>query len=194
MLPSRVAAAHLGYGSDRGGNRPAKNSLPPNSLCAAHRNVIEHVLQSTKVVLYTFMMAAPHQTADSALPVSPGARRGRPCRHRGDVRGLPSDDGDPWTGSSARRTSAPTSSPCTPTPMTPSASAPTAAVAVGDLGLRDRIDYRSSPVARLPLDEKLVNIKTATTLTLGTALGRVSIPFDVAGYARKAGATTPPPA
>ncbi|WP_315831190.1 PspA/IM30 family protein [Bradyrhizobium prioriisuperbiae] len=52
------------------------------------------------------------------------------------------------------------------------------------LGLRDRIDYRNAQVARLPLDEKLVNIKTATTLTLGTALGRVSIPFDVAGYAQ----------
>lgn len=59
------------------------------------------------------------------------------------------------------------------------------------LGLRDRIDYRNAPVARLPLDEKLVNIKTATTLTLGTALGRISIAFDVAGYAQGWSYNTP---
>ncbi|MEW6644764.1 MAG: PspA/IM30 family protein [Pseudomonadota bacterium] len=59
------------------------------------------------------------------------------------------------------------------------------------LGLRDRLDYRAAALPRLPLDEKLVNIKTATTLTLGTALGRITVPFDVAGYVPGWGHTAP---
>lgn len=50
------------------------------------------------------------------------------------------------------------------------------------LGFRDRADYRSSPVRRLPLDDKLFAIKGPTVLTISTVLGRVTIPFDIAGY------------
>lgn len=51
------------------------------------------------------------------------------------------------------------------------------------LGLADRLDYRKSLVRRLPLDEKLVNVKTATTVSVSTVHGRKVIPFVVAGYA-----------
>jgi len=50
------------------------------------------------------------------------------------------------------------------------------------LGLADRADYRASSVKRLPLDDKLVNVKTATTLSVGTVRGRKLVSFDVAGY------------
>jgi phage shock protein A len=52
------------------------------------------------------------------------------------------------------------------------------------LGLRDRAAYRTSQVQRLPLDDRLVNIRNAATLSLGTVLGRFTIPFDVVGYAK----------
>ncbi|BAM93067.1 conserved hypothetical protein [Bradyrhizobium oligotrophicum S58] len=51
------------------------------------------------------------------------------------------------------------------------------------LGLRDRAAYRAAPTPRLPLDDRLVNVRDAGTLSLGTALGRFTIPFAVTGYA-----------
>lgn len=51
------------------------------------------------------------------------------------------------------------------------------------LGLRDRAAYRAASNPRLPLDDRLVNVRDAGTLSLGTALGRVTIPFEVTGYA-----------
>ncbi|NPV20536.1 PspA/IM30 family protein [Bradyrhizobium aeschynomenes] len=50
------------------------------------------------------------------------------------------------------------------------------------LGLRDRAAYRAASNPRLPLDDRLVNVRDAGTLSLGTALGRVTIPFEVTGY------------
>jgi len=51
------------------------------------------------------------------------------------------------------------------------------------LGLRDRVAYRAASTPRLPLDDRLVNVRDAATLSLGTALGRFTIPFEVTGYA-----------
>jgi len=59
------------------------------------------------------------------------------------------------------------------------------------LGLRDRASYRAAPVRRLPLDERLVNVKTASTVSLGTAHGRFTIAFDVVGYAKGWGHSAP---
>ena len=59
------------------------------------------------------------------------------------------------------------------------------------LGLRDRAAYRASQTKRLPLDDRLVNVRNAATLSLGTALGRFTIPFDVIGYAKGWGHATP---
>jgi phage shock protein A len=59
------------------------------------------------------------------------------------------------------------------------------------LGLRDRAAFRAAPMKRLPLDDRLVNIRNAATLSLGTVLGRFTIPFDVVGYARGWGHSTP---
>ncbi|WP_139017444.1 PspA/IM30 family protein [Bradyrhizobium sp. STM 3809] len=50
------------------------------------------------------------------------------------------------------------------------------------LGLRDRMAYRAASNPRLPLDDRLVNVRDAGTLSLGTALGRFTIPFEVRGY------------
>lgn len=147
-------------------------------------------MQSTKVVLYTFRMAAPHQTADSALRyrLAPdAAARAAIEATFADYRlmmeildGIVSEKN---IGSNLVALHAHAYDTIRQRTRLPSR--------LVTLGLRDRIDYRSSPVARLPLDEKLVNIKTATTLTLGTALGRVSIPFDVAGYAQGWGYNAP---
>jgi hypothetical protein len=52
------------------------------------------------------------------------------------------------------------------------------------LGLRDFVARRAGEDVRgLPLDEKLYAIKGPSTLTVSTVMGRVVIPFDVAGYA-----------
>jgi len=59
------------------------------------------------------------------------------------------------------------------------------------LGLRDRAAYRAATVKRLPLDDRLVNVRNAATLSLGTALGRFAIPFDVIGYAKGWNHATP---
>jgi phage shock protein A len=59
------------------------------------------------------------------------------------------------------------------------------------LGLRDRTAYRTAAVRRLPLDDRLVNVRNAATLSLGTALGRFTIPFDVVGYIRGWGHSAP---
>jgi phage shock protein A len=59
------------------------------------------------------------------------------------------------------------------------------------LGLRDRTNYRAAAVRRLPLDERLVNVKTASTVSVGTALGRFTIPFDVVGYEKGWGHSAP---
>jgi len=59
------------------------------------------------------------------------------------------------------------------------------------LGLRDRASYRAAQVARLPLDERLVNVKNASTVSLGTAQGRFNIAYDVAGYAKGWGHSVP---
>jgi phage shock protein A len=59
------------------------------------------------------------------------------------------------------------------------------------LGLRDRASYRAAPVRRLPLDERLVNVKNASTVSLGTTHGRFTIPFDVIGYAKGWGHSAP---
>ena len=54
------------------------------------------------------------------------------------------------------------------------------------LGLRDFAANRGKAGApeRLPLDEKLFAIKGPTTLTIATVRGRVTVPYDVAGYSR----------
>jgi phage shock protein A len=59
------------------------------------------------------------------------------------------------------------------------------------LGLRDRANYRAAPTRRLPLDERLVNVKTASTISLGTVHGRFMIPFDVVGYSPGWGHSAP---
>jgi phage shock protein A len=59
------------------------------------------------------------------------------------------------------------------------------------LGLRDRAAYRASQTKRLPLDDRLVNVRNAAALSLGTALGRFTIPFDVVGYAKGWAHATP---
>ena len=59
------------------------------------------------------------------------------------------------------------------------------------LGLRDRANYRAAPMRRLPLDERLVNVKNASTVSLGTTHGRFTIPFDVVGYAKGWGHSAP---
>jgi hypothetical protein len=52
------------------------------------------------------------------------------------------------------------------------------------LGFRDFTAGRAAAgPAGLPLDDKLFAIKGPSTLTLATVTGRVSIPYDVAGYA-----------
>lgn len=51
------------------------------------------------------------------------------------------------------------------------------------LGLRDRAAYRAASNPRLPLDDRLVNVRDASNLSLGTVLGRFTIPFEVTGYA-----------
>ena len=50
------------------------------------------------------------------------------------------------------------------------------------MGLSDRPAYRASAQQRIPLDEKLFNVKTATTVAVSTVRGRMTIPFDVVGY------------
>ena len=51
------------------------------------------------------------------------------------------------------------------------------------LGLRDFTAHQGDyPATGLPLDEKLFALKGPSTLTLSTVSGRVSIPYDVAGY------------
>jgi phage shock protein A len=61
------------------------------------------------------------------------------------------------------------------------------------LGLRDRANYVAGGAARrLPLDDKLFAIKGPTMLTVSTVQGRVSVPFQVPGYA--AGWDSPFPA
>jgi hypothetical protein len=59
------------------------------------------------------------------------------------------------------------------------------------LGLRDRASYRASQITRLPLDERLVNVRNASTVSLGTAQGRFNIAYDVAGYAKGWGHSVP---
>ena len=59
------------------------------------------------------------------------------------------------------------------------------------LGLRDRASYRAAAVRRLPLDERLVNVKNAATVSLGTAHGRFIIP-STSSATRQAGATARP--
>jgi phage shock protein A len=59
------------------------------------------------------------------------------------------------------------------------------------LGLRDRAAYRGAHEKRLPLDDRLVNVRNAATLSLGTALGRFTIAFDVVGYAKGWSHATP---
>jgi phage shock protein A len=52
------------------------------------------------------------------------------------------------------------------------------------LGLRDFASNRNHAAIpdRLPLDDKLFAIKGPSTLTIATVRGRVSVPYDVAGY------------
>jgi phage shock protein A len=52
------------------------------------------------------------------------------------------------------------------------------------LGLRDRVAYRAAGRRRLPLDERLVNVKNASLLSVSTVRGRFEIPFHVLGYAK----------
>src|SRR5262249_43829780 len=52
------------------------------------------------------------------------------------------------------------------------------------LGLRDFAPRRSGgDVPGVPLDEKLYAIKSPSEVSISTVLGRVVVPFDVAGYA-----------
>ncbi|HMO28050.1 PspA/IM30 family protein [Enterovirga sp.] len=51
------------------------------------------------------------------------------------------------------------------------------------LGLRDLTSREPGAPASLPLDEKLFAIKGPALLTLATVAGRVSVPYDIAGYA-----------
>jgi hypothetical protein len=54
------------------------------------------------------------------------------------------------------------------------------------LGLRHYASNRSHPdkLRRLPLDDKLFAIKGPSDLTIATIHGRVSVPYEVAGYSR----------
>jgi phage shock protein A len=59
------------------------------------------------------------------------------------------------------------------------------------LGLRDRVAYRAAGRRRLPLDERLVNVKNASLLSVSTVRGRFEIPFHVLGYAKGWGHSVP---
>ena len=59
------------------------------------------------------------------------------------------------------------------------------------LGLRDRAAYKAAGGRRLPLDERLVNVKTAALLSVSTVRGRFEIPFHVLGYAKGWGHSVP---
>jgi hypothetical protein len=61
------------------------------------------------------------------------------------------------------------------------------------LGLRDFASAREGRVdaTRLPLDDKLFAIKGPSDLTIATVEGRVSVPFDVAGYSSGWGSIFP---
>jgi phage shock protein A len=59
------------------------------------------------------------------------------------------------------------------------------------LGLRDRVAYRASTVRRLPLDERLVNVRSHSTVSLSTVKGRFDIPYQVLGYAKGWGHSAP---
>ena len=59
------------------------------------------------------------------------------------------------------------------------------------LGLRDRAAYRAAGGRRLPLDERLVNVKNAALLSVSTVRGRFEIPYHVLGYAKGWGHSAP---
>jgi len=59
------------------------------------------------------------------------------------------------------------------------------------LGLRDRAAYKAAGGRRLPLDERLVNVKNAARLSVSTVRGRFEIPFHVLGYAKGWGHSVP---
>jgi phage shock protein A len=59
------------------------------------------------------------------------------------------------------------------------------------LGLRDRAAYKASQARRLPLDERLVNVKNASLVSINTVRGRFEIPFHVLGYAKGWGHSVP---
>ncbi len=59
------------------------------------------------------------------------------------------------------------------------------------LGLRDRAAYKAAGGRRLPLDERLVNVKNAALLSVSTVRGRFEIPFHVLGYAKGWGHSAP---
>lgn len=59
------------------------------------------------------------------------------------------------------------------------------------LGLRDRAAYKAAGGRRLPLDERLVNVKNASLLSVSTVRGRFEIPFHVLGYAKGWGHSVP---
>jgi phage shock protein A len=59
------------------------------------------------------------------------------------------------------------------------------------LGLRDRAAYKAAGGRRLPLDERLVNVKNAALLSVSTVRGRFEIPFHVLGYAKGWGHSVP---
>jgi phage shock protein A len=59
------------------------------------------------------------------------------------------------------------------------------------LGLRDRAAYKAAAGRRLPLDERLVNVKNAALLSVSTVRGRFEIPFHVLGYAKGWGHSVP---
>jgi len=59
------------------------------------------------------------------------------------------------------------------------------------LGLRDRAAYRVAGGRRLPLDERLVNVKNAALLSVSTVRGRFEIPYHVLGYAKGWGHSAP---
>jgi phage shock protein A len=59
------------------------------------------------------------------------------------------------------------------------------------LGLRDRSAYKAAGARRLPLDERLVNVKNASRVSVSTVRGRFEIPFHVLGYAKGWGHSAP---
>src|SRR5579883_1749738 len=59
------------------------------------------------------------------------------------------------------------------------------------LVLRDRAAYKAAGGRRLPLDERLVNVKNAALLSVSTVRGRFEIPFHVLGYAKGWGHSAP---